>query len=186
MLYGQQRDRVDLVLLDVDMPEWDGPRTLRALRRENPNVVACFVAGAESAYSDTQLLAFGATRVIHRPFEVADVAKILWELVGGGAGDRRRSARRYPKQATRVAVGSGLEPSQVVPSWVSDQSPGGLRLKLPTKIGDVGSLFSIRPADAGDGSPWLPVQVRHCHQERDGWEVGCEFLHPAALRVFGG
>src|SRR5215207_5857997 len=128
-LLGQQRDRVDLVLLDVDMPEWDGPRTFKALRRENPNAVVCFVSGASSEYTDAELLALGAAKVIHRPFEAADVAAALWELVGAGAGNRRTNDRRYPKQATRVAVGPGLEPSQVVESWVSDQSPGGLKLK---------------------------------------------------------
>ena len=73
----------------------------------------------------------------------------------------------------------------MVQSWVSDQSPGGLRLKLPEKLGDVGALLSIRPADAPDDSPWVPVQVRHCSQDGDGWAVGCQFLHPAAKRVFG-
>ncbi len=184
-LYGQQRDKVDLVLLDVAMPEWDGRRTFKALRKENPNLVVCFITGASAEYSDTELLALGAAKVIHKPFEAADVAKVLWGLVGAGAGNRRSLDRRYPPQATRVAVGTGLAPSQVVESWVSDQSPGGLRLKLPTKLADVGSLLSVRPADAADDAPWVPVQVRHVRPDGDGWAVGCQFLHPAAKRVFG-
>jgi CheY-like chemotaxis protein len=184
-LYGQQRDRVDLVLLDVDMPDWDGPRTFKALRRESPDLAVCFVSGASAAYSDAELLALGAAKVIHKPFEAADVAKLLWELVGAGAGNRRINDRRYPKQATRVAVGTGLEPSQVVESWMTDQSPGGLKLKLPTKLGEVGALLSIRPADAPSDSPWVPVQVRHVKADGDGWALGCQFLHPAAKRVFG-
>jgi CheY-like chemotaxis protein len=185
-LYGQQRDRVDLVLLDVAMPEWDGPRTLKALSRENPDLTVCFVSGTDVEYTDDQLLALGAARVIHRPFEAADVAKVLWELVGTGAGNRRGGDRRYPKQATRVAVGAGLEPSQVVESYVSDQSPGGLRLMVPTKLAEVGSLLSIRPADAAADAPWVPVQVRHCRQDGNAWAIGCQFLHPAAKKVFGG
>jgi hypothetical protein len=136
-------------------------------------------------YTDDELLALGAARVIHRPFEAADVAKVLWELVKAGAGNRRGNDRRYPKQATRVAVGAGLEPSHVVQSWVSDQSPGGLRLKLPTKLGDVGCLLSIRPADAAADAPWVPVQVRHCSRDEDGWAIGCQFLQPAAKGLFG-
>jgi CheY-like chemotaxis protein len=184
-LYAQQRGRVDLVLLDVSMPDWDGPRTFKALRKESPNLCVCFVSGEGDEYTDEQLLALGAARVIHRPFEAADVAKVLWELVGTGAGNRRVNDRRYPKQATRVAVGAGLEPSHVVQSWVSDQSPGGLRLKLNAKLGDVGSLLSIRPVDAADDAPWVPVQIRHCSRDEDGWALGCQFLHPAAKRVFG-
>jgi CheY-like chemotaxis protein len=176
---------VDIALIDVAMPEWDGPRTFQALRREGPNLVGCFVAGASDGYADDELLALGAAKVIHKPFEAADVAKELWELVGAGAGNRRAKDRRYPKQATRVRVGAGLEPSHVVESWVSDQSPGGLRLKLPAKLGEVGALLSVRPADAADDAPWVPVQVRHVHRDGDGWAVGCQFLHPAAKRVFG-
>jgi CheY-like chemotaxis protein len=184
-LYGQQRSSVDIVLLDVDMPEWDGPRTFKALRRENPDLVVCFVTGRGSEHTDQDLLALGAAKIIHRPFEAANVASILWEIVDAGTGCRRGGDRRYPRQATRVAVGVGLEPSQVVESWVSDQSPGGLRLKLPSKLADAGALLSIRPADAPDDSPWVPVQVRHCNKEDDGWAIGCQFLHSAAKRVFG-
>ena len=89
-LYGQQRDRVDLVLLDVAMPEWDGPRTLKALLKENPDLCVCFVSGKDVEYTDGDLLALGAARVIHRPFEAADVAKVI---VGVGGYRRRLSPR---------------------------------------------------------------------------------------------
>jgi CheY-like chemotaxis protein len=184
-LYGQQRDKVDIVLLDVDMPEWDGPRTFKALRRENPNLVVCFVTGRGSEYPDKDLLALGAARVLHRPFEAANVAGLLWELVETGVGCRRGGERHFPRQTLRVSVGAGLEPSHIVESWVSDQSPGGLRLRSTHKLADTGALLSIRPVDAPQDQPWVPVQVRHCHQDGDWWAVGCQFLHPAAKRVFG-
>ena len=174
-----------MILLDVAMSEWDGPRTFKLLRSENPAAVVCFVSSESANYSDADLLALGAAKVIHKPFEAADVAKALWELVGAGAGNRRHSVRHFPKLETRVAVGTGLEPSHVVESWMSDQSPDGLKLKLPTKLGEVGALLSIRPADAPNDSPWVPVQVRHIHTDGEGWAVGCQFLHPAAKRIFG-
>jgi hypothetical protein len=58
-------------------------------------------------------------------------------------------------------------------------------LKSPNRLGEVGALLSIRPADAAADSPWVPVQVRHCSRDEDGWAIGCQFLHPAAKRVFG-
>ena len=85
-------------------------------QREPQPVCVCFVSGPGVEYTDEQLLALGAARVIHRPFEAADVAKVLWELVGTGVGSRRGDDRRFPRQVTRVAVGPGLEPSHVVES----------------------------------------------------------------------
>jgi hypothetical protein len=49
-------------------------------------------------------------------------------------------------------------------------------------LGEVGALLSIRPAEAGSETPWVPVQVRHCRRDGDGWVVGCLFLYPADAR----
>src|SRR3954462_3205421 len=92
-LYRQQKDRVDLILLDAGMKEWDGPRTFKLLRKENPAAVVCFVSGKAVEHSDEELLALGAAKVIHKPFEAAEVAAALWELVGAGAGNRRNNDR---------------------------------------------------------------------------------------------
>jgi hypothetical protein len=47
----------------------------------------------------------------------------------------------------------------------------------------VGSILSIRPADAAEDAPWIPVQVRHGRDEEGGWTVGCQILHPAAMEI---
>lgn len=85
-----------------------------------------------------------------------------------------------PPQATRVSVGPGLMPEHVVESWIGDHSSGGLCLRLPEKLGEVGSILSIRAAEDGDEVPWVPVQVRHVRSEAGQWYAGCQFLHPAA------
>ena len=47
--------RVDLILLDVVMPEMDGPTLLGELRKRNPNTKVVFVSGyAEETFSETQ------------------------------------------------------------------------------------------------------------------------------------
>ncbi len=180
-IYRTNWERIAAVLIESSMSEWDGPRTLEALRAVNPKVVAGFTVGEDAKYTVTDLFELGAGHVIRKPFEPADLAQVLWQMVRAGAGDRR-SKPRYPKQSTRVTVGEGLVPAQVVESWLSDLSPDGLRLRLEKKLGDVGAILSIRPADAADGAPWVPVQVRHCGQEEGGWTIGCRFIYPPSAR----
>lgn len=62
------------VLLDVQMPELDGPRVLAALRATDPGVRAYFMTGDPGRYGEDGLLAMGARRVFRKPLDVAGVA----------------------------------------------------------------------------------------------------------------
>jgi CheY-like chemotaxis protein len=59
---------VDLVLLDVRMPELDGPQTLAALRKENPTLRCCLISGHSGTYTREQLLSLGAEHYFNKPF----------------------------------------------------------------------------------------------------------------------
>lgn len=80
-LYRQNRREIDLVLLDVEMPDLDGPRTLAALQELEPGILACFMTGDADAHTETELLKSGAICVFTKPFEAAEVAHILQKLV---------------------------------------------------------------------------------------------------------
>lgn len=73
----------DLILLDVMMPNLDGPGTLKALRADPglaPIPVAFMTAKVQSEEVD-QLLALGAVGVIAKPFDpmtLADQVRALW------------------------------------------------------------------------------------------------------------
>jgi hypothetical protein len=138
------------------------------------------MVGAKNTHGDLDLIALGAARVIHKPFQPSELARTLWTLVS--IRDRRASRRRA-SNSTRVKVGAGIEPDHVVESWIADQSDNGIQLRLPKILGDVGALLSIRPADADDDMPWIPVQIRHIREDVGTWLVGCQFLHPAAKSV---
>jgi CheY-like chemotaxis protein len=181
-IYQANQSKINLVLIDAAMTDWDGLRTLHELQRIEPSVVACLLFGDAQKSNGKEMIADGAARVIRKPFEPSKLARTLWELVG--ERDRRTDSRRA-RQSTRVKVGVGLEPEHVVESWIGDQSPDGLRLRLPEKVGEVGALLSIRAADAEDDQPWIPVQIRHIRPEADMWTAGCRFLHPAVDRLLG-
>ncbi|MDB5309014.1 MAG: ntrC 1 [Gemmataceae bacterium] len=80
-VYRRHRDAIDVVLLDVRMAPWDGPRTLAELRAIDPDLRAAFMTGASGAYSAEDLLAFGAVRVFEKPFRsLPGLAQALRDL----------------------------------------------------------------------------------------------------------
>lgn len=75
--YKRHFPRVDLVLLDLRMPDWSGERTLRALRRFDPSVRCCFMGAAASPPADSRS---GALAAFPKPIHVEDIATLLEEL----------------------------------------------------------------------------------------------------------
>lgn len=81
-LYQRQHADIDLVLLDVQMPELDGPQTAERLRRINPEVRFCFMTGNIGRYSHSELVdRLGAERVFDKPFSPGRIACEMRELL---------------------------------------------------------------------------------------------------------
>ena len=84
-LYQRHHQTIALVLLDVQMPDLDGPDTLTALQKINPGVRFCFISGHTGKYDAEELRAMGAAHVIQKPFASLSLfARLLWRLVGPG------------------------------------------------------------------------------------------------------
>ena len=79
-IYTHHRDVISVVLLDVNMAEMDGPRTLVALRELNPQVCCCFMGDCVNGYTEMGLLDMGAEAVLRKPFRLAELGKVLWKL----------------------------------------------------------------------------------------------------------
>jgi CheY-like chemotaxis protein len=80
--------QITLALLDVRMPGLDGPATLRALLKRNPNLACCFMTAEAGKYTEAELSRHGAACIFAKPFALADVRSFLWTLaarVHGGA-----------------------------------------------------------------------------------------------------
>jgi CheY-like chemotaxis protein len=90
-LYRRHRDKIDLVLLDVQMPGMDGPHTLEVLRRLNPDIVACFMSGNAGNYTEEELQNRGAAWVFNKPFPPVEVAHLLQRILSKGNHDATRN-----------------------------------------------------------------------------------------------
>ena len=87
-VYRRHRDRVAVVLMDVNMPGIDGPETLGELQKVNRDVCCCFMTGNAGAYADEELRRRGAATVFAKPFDLAELTQSLRRL----AGRSRRAA----------------------------------------------------------------------------------------------
>jgi len=80
-LYRKHGPQIDVVLLDVRMLGLDGLQTLAALQEMDPEVLACFMTGDSSTYTEAELLARGAAQVFVKPFYPSDIADSLQALL---------------------------------------------------------------------------------------------------------
>ncbi|MEA1070928.1 response regulator [Sphingomonas sp. LY160] len=76
----------DLILLDVMMPQMDGPSTLRALRSGNTPCPApvVFVTARTHSAEVSELIALGALGVIPKPFDPMTLAEKAKSFVIAG------------------------------------------------------------------------------------------------------
>jgi CheY-like chemotaxis protein len=88
-LFQLHEGNVALVLLDVQMPELNGPQAFEALRALAPDVRVLFMSGGSREHSVEDLLATGAIGFLPKPFrDLNEVANRLRKLVTTAAHAR--------------------------------------------------------------------------------------------------
>ena len=101
-------------------------------------------------------------------------------LTSTSTGERRTSLRRRGNfVAADLTDGGDEEPLRV---WVVDRSLGGLCLLVEAPI-DAGSELHVRPQHASGAAQWIPIRVRSCQRDREGWMVHCQFLKLPPMNV---
>lgn len=77
-IYAQHKDEIRIVLTDVMMPYMDGPATIRALQKMNPNVTII----ASSGLADNNRAVDGATAFLPKPYTAEKLLRMLAEVIG--------------------------------------------------------------------------------------------------------
>lgn len=88
-LFREHSRHICLVLLDVRMPELDGPQTLEELRKIDSNFHACFMSGFLGNHQLDDLLAMGVIHFFEKPVQTPGITDTLWNLANSDLNHRR-------------------------------------------------------------------------------------------------
>jgi CheY-like chemotaxis protein len=82
-LYGRYRDAIDVVLLDLSMPEMDGAAVMAELKRINPDLPIVICTGYPSESEYVALLGAGAAALLQKPFGAKQLVDAIRKALGG-------------------------------------------------------------------------------------------------------
>ena len=82
-LAGKRRGTIDLVLTDVMMPQMSGPRLVRRLRQDRPNVKVLYMSGHTDSVLTRQQVAASAQHFLSKPFTPLELAETVRKVLDG-------------------------------------------------------------------------------------------------------
>jgi len=84
-LYLQHKDEVKLVVLDMIMPYMDGPTTIRALEKMNPDIKVIAVSGSTEKFKVAEAAARKPLRFLPKPYTTDKLLETLNEVLHDAA-----------------------------------------------------------------------------------------------------
>ncbi|BBO77285.1 hypothetical protein DSCW_47020 [Desulfosarcina widdelii] len=81
-IYAQNADRIDLVILDIIMPQMDGGEVFDRLKTINPDVAVLLASGYSIDGQAESIMARGCRSFIQKPFTIVELSKRLREVLG--------------------------------------------------------------------------------------------------------
>ncbi len=73
----QKKSSLDLVLLDINMPDTDGIETLRQIKTVDPNLDVIMVTANNTAEAAIKTIKYGAYDYVTKPFDIEDLTAII-------------------------------------------------------------------------------------------------------------
>jgi DNA-binding response OmpR family regulator len=73
--------RIDFVLMDLQLPDTDGLKTLAAMQDIDPQIVCCFMSFAIDSVFAKQLVRMGAFAALQKPFQLSELRRLIVEAV---------------------------------------------------------------------------------------------------------
>jgi UDP-3-O-[3-hydroxymyristoyl] N-acetylglucosamine deacetylase len=140
------REKPEVVLLDVWMPELDGIELLRRIKHENPRTPVIMISGHANIHNAVAATRLGAADFIEKPFSVGGLLASLEQVLGRGGGSRNVAQLTERKERARKRLRS--VPTRAVAQRTIARSLvlGGQGLHSGLKTGVI-----LHPAPAGSG-----------------------------------
>lgn len=79
--YMENRDCIDLVILDMVMPQMDGRKCFKKLKEINPDVKVIMASGFMNTVSITEMLQEGILGFLQKPYRRHELSKLVSELI---------------------------------------------------------------------------------------------------------
>jgi DNA-binding NarL/FixJ family response regulator len=76
-MYSQNRDAIDLVMLDMVMPKLNGKETFLRLLEINPDVRVLFCSGFNREGTASELAQLGAKGYVRKPYSMAALGQAV-------------------------------------------------------------------------------------------------------------
>ncbi len=80
-IYKKNKNTIDLVILDMIMPEMNGSDVYDKLKEINPGIKVLLSSGYSINGQATDILERGCNGFIQKPFDMKDLFKKIWEIL---------------------------------------------------------------------------------------------------------
>jgi len=80
-IYADKKDFIDLVILDMIMPEMEGKETFKKLKEINPDVKILISSGYNQDSLPEQVMDSGEAGFIQKPYNINEIAEIIKEVL---------------------------------------------------------------------------------------------------------
>ncbi|MBU2522171.1 MAG: response regulator [Proteobacteria bacterium] len=87
-IYKTEKDRIDLVILDIDMPGMGGDKCLQELLKINPDIKAIIASGYTGKLKIKEFMKNGAAGYVCKPYRLEDMLKNVREVLGNSVEER--------------------------------------------------------------------------------------------------
>ena len=80
-IYEENKERIDIVLLDMIMPDMSGSDTYDKLKEINPDIKVLLVSGYSINGTATEIMDRGCNGFIQKPFKMKELSQKLREVL---------------------------------------------------------------------------------------------------------